>query len=161
MGRRRNSKKRKRRHKGPGRPLAHVNSPSQTTKKSLTVRHTGISFSGPLPPPGIFQGFEDVLPGSAERILAMSEKQADHRRKIEATVVDGNAKAQLRGQIMAFLLALLVIGIGFALIWTGKNVWGIVAIITALATPVATFITGKVIQFKERSQKRRDLDEMV
>ena len=32
-------------------------------------------FSGPIPPPSIIKGYEEILPGSADRILAMAEKQ--------------------------------------------------------------------------------------
>lgn len=36
-------------------------------------------FSGPIPPPSIIKGYEDILPGTAERIVAMAENQAKHR----------------------------------------------------------------------------------
>lgn len=36
-------------------------------------------FSGPLPPPSIMKGYEDIVPGSADRILSMAENQAKHR----------------------------------------------------------------------------------
>ena len=40
-------------------------------------------FSGPIPPPNIIKGYEEVLPGSADRILAMAEKQSNHRQEME------------------------------------------------------------------------------
>ena len=40
-------------------------------------------FSGPLPPPNIIKGYEDILPGAADRILSMAENQAKHRQEIE------------------------------------------------------------------------------
>lgn len=36
------------------------------------------SFAGPLPHPSHFEGYNKVLPGAAERILAMAEKQQDY-----------------------------------------------------------------------------------
>lgn len=33
-------------------------------------------YSGPIPPPNIIKGYEQVLPGSADRILKMAEKQS-------------------------------------------------------------------------------------
>lgn len=36
-------------------------------------------FSGPLPPPTMYGEYERTLPGSAERILVMAEKEQDHR----------------------------------------------------------------------------------
>ena len=46
---------------------------------SLNVR--GSSFSGPIPPPNIIKGYEEILPGSADRIIAMAENQSKHRQK--------------------------------------------------------------------------------
>ena len=32
-------------------------------------------FSGPIPPPSIIKGYEEVLPGAAERIISMAENR--------------------------------------------------------------------------------------
>lgn len=42
-----------------------------------------MNYSGPIPPPDIIKDYENILPGSADRIISMAEKQADHRRDIE------------------------------------------------------------------------------
>jgi uncharacterized membrane protein len=41
------------------------------------------SFSGPLPPPATLSGYEQILSGSADRILGMAEKEQGHRHWIE------------------------------------------------------------------------------
>ena len=38
-----------------------------------------MSFVGPLPPPTMYREYENVHAGSAERILAMAEKEQNHR----------------------------------------------------------------------------------
>lgn len=38
-----------------------------------------VSFRGPLPPPALYEHYEEVLSGSADRILRMAEKEQDHR----------------------------------------------------------------------------------
>lgn len=43
-------------------------------------------FSGPLPHPGILEGYEKILPGSADRILTMAEEEANHRRQIDNSI---------------------------------------------------------------------------
>lgn len=45
-------------------------------------------YSGPLPPPALYQEFEKVLPGSAERILAMAEKEQSHRHEWEGVALN-------------------------------------------------------------------------
>ena len=61
---------------------------------------------GPLPPPEMLDGYERTLPGTAERILSMAEKQQDHRQMIEKAVIVGNLRDQRLGVVFAFLLGL-------------------------------------------------------
>jgi len=81
-------------------------------------RHSGISdsdqspfvslvrqdFTGPLPHPSILAGYNQVLPGSAERILVMAEKQLDHRINTESFIAHEQMKQSSRGQHYALLL---------------------------------------------------------
>ena len=50
-------------------------------------------FRGPVPPPEVLAGYEATLPGAADRILAMAERQSRHRQELETTVVAGESKA--------------------------------------------------------------------
>lgn len=44
-------------------------------RRIVSVAQRSSSFRGPLPHPSHFEGYNNVLPGAAERILAMAEKQ--------------------------------------------------------------------------------------
>ena len=44
-------------------------------RRIVAVAQESSSFRGPLPHPSHFEGYNNVLPGAAERILAMAEKQ--------------------------------------------------------------------------------------
>src|SRR5436190_2248110 len=46
------------------------------------VRHVIAAFSGPLPPPSVLEEYNRIVPGAANRLLALTEKQAGHRRQI-------------------------------------------------------------------------------
>ena len=61
----------------------------QSTKTSILLGqiNKSITFSGPIPHPTILKGYEEVLLGSADRILSMTEKEGEHRRKIETELV--------------------------------------------------------------------------
>ena len=74
----------------PGPPENEAEASSRGS--SLVHQHTEVSFSGPLPPPGVLEGYERVLPGSAERIFTMAEKQLEHRLHLEKVVVEGGSK---------------------------------------------------------------------
>ena len=63
-------------------------------------------FSGPIPPPSIIEGYERVLPGSADRIITMAEKQSEHRQRMEEKMIDSEARDGLLGVVFAFLLGI-------------------------------------------------------
>jgi len=71
---------------------------------SLVHQQTEVSYSGPLPPPGVLAEFEKVLPGSAERIFVMAEKQLEHRMSLEKTVIEGGSKRADKGIYAAVLI---------------------------------------------------------
>jgi uncharacterized membrane protein len=63
------------------------------------------SHSGPLPSPEILAGFEQVVPGLADRIATMAEKEQDHRHRIENHEIIGRYMGQAGALVV--LLALL------------------------------------------------------
>ena len=70
------------------------------------------SFSGPIPHPSDFAEYERVLPGTAERILSMAERESAFRHEAErkrlalAEEDAKRAKAETeRGQWLSFILA--------------------------------------------------------
>lgn len=62
--------------------------------------------AGPLPDPQSLQRYDDIVPGAAERIIVLAEKQASHRQKIERRVVWINGGAQLLGMILGAVIVL-------------------------------------------------------
>lgn len=83
------------------------------------------SYSGPLPPPDILEGYDRAVPGSAERILARLEGQTTHRQAMEkrgqtiAAALGGGAIiasviCALAGQplVAASIVVATMIGIG-------------------------------------------------
>ena len=49
-------------------------------------------YAGPLPLPRIAEEYERILPGAAERIVSMAERQAAHRQTMESKDLDGYLK---------------------------------------------------------------------
>nr|DAH82019.1 MAG TPA: putative membrane protein [Caudoviricetes sp.] len=60
------------------------NAPSATNKKKTAI----VGWQGPLPPPSVLQGYDSVVSGAAERILAMAEKEQSHRHSTETATVE-------------------------------------------------------------------------
>ena len=91
--------------------------------------------------------------------MAMAEKQSSHRESLEAMVIGGNLASQVRGSYFAFIICMVAIIFGFVLIEQGRNVSGLVAIITAVGGIAATFVYAKHRQSKERIEKAVALQE--
>lgn len=116
------------------------------------------SFSGPIPPPELLEKYNDVIPNAAERILAMAEKQQEHRQALERKVVFANAEAQKQGMYLGFIIVMAAIIGGTWLIAKGKELTGLVSVITALVGLVGVFAYGKYEQKKDLKNKPKPLD---
>ncbi|MBI6188652.1 DUF2335 domain-containing protein [Providencia rettgeri] len=67
------------------------------------------SFRGPLPPPDFLQRYEEILPGGAERIFCLTEKEQSFRHDTHKTALEGAIKKDSRGQWMGFFLSISVL----------------------------------------------------
>ncbi|MCQ4618969.1 DUF2335 domain-containing protein [Corynebacterium genitalium ATCC 33030] len=104
-----------------------------------------VEHSGPLPPVAAFRGYDEVLPGSADRILRMAEEgvaiqrvQVESNAEIQRAVarsIDGNTQRSNRQQGIYTALTILI-GVGaFLLAWFDKPVPAVFMAIVAF-TPV-------------------------
>ena len=109
--------------------------------------------SSPFPPAAELERYESIYPGFSEKLMERYIKQSDHRMALENKVIDSGIRNSARGQIFAFILAMLTIVIGAALIFFNKDAVGIAAILGALATLVGIFIYGNKSKKDERIQK--------
>jgi uncharacterized membrane protein len=130
------------------------------TRGAIAVSAQVSGYSGPLPPPEELKGYEEVLPGAAERIVAAFEKESNHRREIERAQADTAGYAfrhELADRRTGLWLGFLVSIGGFVLAYAlGKQspaagAGVVIAQVTGLAT---VFITGR------RSQAQRESKEL-
>lgn len=154
--------RRKRRNRNPL-PVAE---PAAIERRQSSQLPTGrrftaelTAFHGPLPPPTVLAEYNQIIPNGAERILAMAERQQAHRHALESTVVNGNTANERRGQQFAFIIAMTAILGGLALILTGRDTQGLVAILGTLTALAGVFIYGRYKQAQEREEKRRQARE--
>jgi len=95
-----------------------------------------VLYSGPLPVSQEYAKYEQVLPGTADRLLSITEKEVEHRHKNEDKKVELNS----RGQIFAFIVALFSIGAVYLSIFLKQPAVSIVPAIIALTSLAAVFI---------------------
>jgi uncharacterized membrane protein len=110
-------------------------------------------YSGPIPPPSIMAEWEKLLPGSADRILKMAEKQTAHRITIEEKVVDGDVRRSDRGLIFGFIIALVMIIGGLIVIGLGHDVAGAAVITGSLIGVVGLFVYAYISREAERKNR--------
>lgn len=68
------------------------------------------SFNGPIPHPETLKGYEEVLKGSADRIISMAEKEQQHRFDCDNKIIsEETARAKRGQQFGCFLITLLII----------------------------------------------------
>lgn len=115
------------------------------------VEHFAAQYLGPLPLPSHMREYEEILPGSAERILAMAERQSKHRQDIEKVVIRGdNARAWV-GVSLGASLALCCIGGGIALSFFGQPAAGTSIATVSVASLAGVFVYGTHSRRVERS----------
>jgi uncharacterized membrane protein len=133
-------------------PQPQVLRPTPKREQQVMVQAQMMSYSGPLPHPAILRGFNDIVPGSADRIIAQFEEQGRHRRKQESRVISHNLFSSTLGQVLAFILFMtLAVGGGW-LIHDGKSLEGSGAIVTGIGAAIWALHGA-------RKEKQRDLEE--
>ena len=100
------------------------------------------SFEGPLPPPAVLEGYERVLPGSAERILRMAEQQAEHRRVVLTTLVEADTSRARWGLWLGAAVAVAFILATTAMVLAGQTVAGTIVATADLLGIVGVFVYG-------------------
>jgi uncharacterized membrane protein len=104
--------------------------------------------SGPLPLPEILQGYENIAPGFADRIITMAEKQAQHRQDIEKIAYKSEARNSLLGIVVAGAVVTLISAVGFL---SGSALGGSLLGGTGLVGLAGAFIYGTRTQQRNQN----------
>lgn len=93
-------------------------------------------WSAPLPPPPLLQQYDEVLPGLAERIISLAEREQTHRHFLDRSWV----RYRVTGQWAAVALAVAALGAGVFLVHEGHSGYGFAAILSSIVSLVAVFL---------------------
>lgn len=101
-------------------------------------------FSGPIPPPSIIRGYEEILPGSADRIMKMAENQSIHRQSMERKMIETESRDSFLGIVFAFILGIGCILAAIIIVVTVPQnagaISGALIGVTGIGSIIATFI---------------------
>jgi len=105
--------------------------------QNIVVSHE--AFQGPLPHPNILRGYQEILPDAADRIFKLTEKEFEHRHRMEDKALTGAIDRDKRGQHYGLAAAIITVFFAFILGLFGHDVLAgsIIAIVVAL---VAIFV---------------------
>ena len=114
---------------------------SEAELEELLVR-VSEKFTGPIPPPSIMKQYEEILPGSADRILKMAENQSEHRQSLEKQRLSFSNRAVRRGQIFGLVIGIVAIVTGGYTALNGAPIPGGFIGTTGVVGLVAVFVIG-------------------
>lgn len=98
------------------------------------------AWSGPMPPPNALAGYEEILPGAADRILRMAEASLHGRVKREDRLVDAGIELRRSGLNYAFLIALACIAASAMFFGIGREWAGTVFLSMPVMLLVRSFL---------------------
>ena len=128
---------------------------SGTELKQVVEEVIQSEFSGPIPPPSIINGYEEVVPGSADRIIRMAEKQSEHRQHMEEIMIKTEARDSLLGILFAFILGIgcivASIVIVIAVPENAGAISGALIGMTGIGSIIVTFIKSTRGHYDKRS----------
>jgi len=101
------------------------------------------AFSGPIAHPRHLREYEDILPGSAERIVSMAESAQGHNQAMESKVVSATVWQGKAGMVLGFIALILVLCAALYAGMNGNNVLAGLFLTTAVLGGASTLIRGK------------------
>jgi uncharacterized membrane protein len=122
--------------------------PAQKKSAELTLQHSQ-SFSGPIPDPESLAKYNTVMPGLAERIIAMAENEAKNRHENEKILIKNSIKLSFIGIIFAFVAVILFCLLILFALYKGYNLATLGLAIGAIAS-----VAGLFIIFRSSSKKQ-------
>jgi len=111
------------------------------------------TYSGPLPHPQLLKQYDECVPGSANRIIKMAEKQMAHRHKIEDRSLEYSHKQITKGQILGFFICFLSLASGTLCALKGAIIPGSLFGTAGVAGLAAVFVYGS--RRKEKAIKEQ------
>ena len=96
--------------------------------------------ASPVPPPDWLDGYEQVVPGSANRLITLAEDEAVFRRGMERA----EGRYKMTSLVFAFLLATGVLSAGIYFVAIGRSVAGLILLVAEVAALAAVLLTRRL-----------------
>jgi uncharacterized membrane protein len=117
--------------------------PQAVSQQVQQLRIEGQIRTGPIPSPDEIAEYERILPGCADRLVKMAEKEQAHRHKTETRGQTHRMGITFVGQLFAFLIGIAGIAGGVYLVKSDKPITGFGVFFTSLAAIMGVFFYGR------------------
>lgn len=131
------------------------NIPTKTQNQVVTEKRAAF-YQGPIPPPSVLEGYNNIVPDAAERIIRLAEEQSNHRMNMETKVIQSNVMNERLGVVFAFVVVLVSVIGGIAVIMNNKSAEGLALVISSLCALAGVFIAGKYYQKKAMERDKEN-----
>lgn len=131
--------------------------PEPERRQAIDIVHeamTSVSYQGPIPPPAMLRGYNDINPGIADRIIVMAEREQAFRHEWENKALANDQKYAMTGLVAGWTTAL-----GLAAGATFAGVYEATAVGVALAAASATGMVWKLVQGRSEEPRRVSADQ--
>lgn len=134
--------------------LPEMNNPAgQMARQMFERREMTISHEGPLPPPEMLLRYEKIIPNAPERLLALVEKEQEHRhqkeKEITAALIHDTKMVRVsekRGDIIALIIFVFCMGAGLYILENGHSV---LLAASLMGAPIVTAIGNFLLRRKQ------------
>ena len=93
--------------------------PTNKPQSQKQIAVTGVAYSGPVPDPNALEKYNQIVPGSADRLIKLAEGEAHHRREQEQKQLEANIllakenqREAFRGQLCGFIIGMTALIVG-------------------------------------------------
>lgn len=86
----------------------HPQQAQQSSQQQIRVAQLQ-QWSGPLPAPADLEKFNQIIPNGADRIVAMAEKEQEHRIEYEKVGLSATISESRRGQYLGSVVSLIAV----------------------------------------------------
>lgn len=125
--------------------------PEQAQKAAqIAMQFVAAQYSGPLPLPQHYAQYEEILPGAADRILSMAEKEQSHRHGEDDKVNN----YPYWGLAVGAILSILCFTFSFLLFLNNHSGGGFAMLSVSVLGVIGWFVNGRIGKSESREPEQ-------
>lgn len=132
-------------------PSSRQPGPSSGSRAQAVAVSTTKMMSGPLPSPEILAQYNALIPGAADRIIAMAENDSAHLQTIEKMTVTAFYRERQTGQTFGLIIALFGLSVAALLAMNNHETTASIIGGTTIVGLVGIFVIGRLAPAKTQS----------